>query len=355
MPGEHHAGTCLGIETTAHTFGVGVVDFEGTVRAVVNQTFVPEVGGLHPREVAEHHAKQFPGVIRRAMDAAGTTWDDIQLVAFSQGPGLGACLRVGATVARALAQDLGVPLVGVNHCIGHVEIGRVTCAVDDPLTLYVSGGNTILTAFESGRYQIFGETLDMAIGNMIDAFARRAGLAHPGGPKIEKLARASQEYLPLPYVVKGMDLSFSGILTAASTLLEEGHPLEAVAYSLQETCFAMLTEVTERALAHTRKREVLLTGGVAANKRLQAMVRTISEDHDARFEVVPLRLAGDNGAMIAWAGVVQYVASGPTPLPASRINPKWRMDQVPVPWRRAEGEGGKEQDKAVAEEGDAHE
>ncbi|MHA1732234.1 MAG: bifunctional N(6)-L-threonylcarbamoyladenine synthase/serine/threonine protein kinase [Promethearchaeota archaeon] len=327
---------CLGIESTAHTFGAGVVTFDGTVEAVVNDTYVPEQGGLHPRKVAEHHADVFGAVVGRALDVAGISARDLSLVAFSRGPGLGACLRIGAVVGRTLSQALGIPLVGVNHCVAHVEIGRLERGMDDPLALYVSGGNTIVTAFENGRYQVFGETLDVAVGNMIDAFARKAGIPHPGGPKIEQLASLSHEYVPLPYSVKGMDLSFSGLLTAATKRLSEGYPIEDVSYSLQEVAFAMLAEVTERALAHTEKEEVLLTGGVAANKRLQEMVGIVSEDHGARFATVTPRLAGDNGAMIAWTGVLEYGARGGTNLGDSRPIPKWRLDQVPIPWRGEE-------------------
>jgi N6-L-threonylcarbamoyladenine synthase/protein kinase Bud32 len=328
----------LGIESTAHTFGIGIVDFDGEIYSLVNDMYIPEKGGLHPVQVKEHHLDNFARAINSALSEAGCSIKDIDLVAFSQSPGLGPALRVGALVARIISEILKIPIVGVNHCIAHVEIGRLKCKVDDPLTLYVSGGNTIVSAFESERYQIFGETLDLPVGNMIDAFARDAGLSHPGGPKIEKLARESTNYIPLPYVVKGMDLSFSGLYTAAKKLLEsenfnKKYELKDVAYSLQETAFAMLTEVTERALAHTEKKEVLLTGGVAANKRLQEMIKYISNEHGARFEVVPLKYAGDNGGMIAWLGILQYKAEGGKNLSETVIKPKERMDKVPVPWR----------------------
>ncbi|MHA1897808.1 MAG: bifunctional N(6)-L-threonylcarbamoyladenine synthase/serine/threonine protein kinase [Promethearchaeota archaeon] len=329
---------CLGIESTAHTFGVGIVDFTGNVLARVNDTYVPDSGGLHPRKVVEHHHNVFLDVIKRALKEADLSIKDIDLIAFSQGPGLGPCLRIGAGVARTLAQKLKVPLIGVNHCVGHVEIGRRVSGAKDPLTLYVSGGNTMVNAFESGRYQVFGETLDIAVGNMIDMVAREMGLPHPGGPKIEKMARAAKRYLKLPYVVKGMDLSFSGIFTYCKNLINSpkygfAYTAEDVAYSLQETAFAMLTEVTERALAHTEKSEVLLTGGVAANKRLQEMIKYISEEHGAKFHVVPLKLAGDNGAMIAWVGILYYLNNGGMEIKDTQVDPKWRMDEVFTPWR----------------------
>lgn len=329
---------CLGIESTAHTFSVGIVDFEGNIYGLANDIYIPEKGGLHPALVREQHLNNFRSVITEALTKANTSIKNISLIAFSQSPGLAPVLKIGALVARILSQLLDIPIVGVNHCIAHVEIGRLKCNIKDPLTLYVSGGNTIVSAFESGRYQIFGETLDLAIGNMIDSFARDAGLSHPGGPKIEKLASESNKYLPLPYVVKGMDLSFSGLYTAVKRLIESNeynlsYNLNDVANSLQETAFAMLTEVTERALAHTEKDEVLLTGGVAANKRLQEMISSISKEHSSRFEVVPLKYAGDNGAMIGWTGILRYKAEDGHSIEDTIIKPKERMDQITIPWR----------------------
>ncbi|MHA1791554.1 MAG: KEOPS complex N(6)-L-threonylcarbamoyladenine synthase Kae1 [Promethearchaeota archaeon] len=322
----------LGIESTAHTFGVGIVDEEGNVLSSVNDTYVPIEGGLHPLKTATHHVECFQDVFKKALEKAGVDFNAIDLIAFSQGPGLGPCLRVGATIARTLHLKLNIPIVGVNHCIAHVEIGRLTTGCDDPLTVYVSGGNTIISAFDCGRYQIFGETLDIALGNMLDTFARAAGLQHPGGPKIEALSRKSSNLISLPYTVKGMDLSFSGLLTAAKKKLSK-YPIEDLAFSIQETAFAMLAEVAERAISHTEKKDMLLTGGVAANGRLKEMIEIIAEDHGANFHAVPVKLAGDNGAMIAWNGLLLYNNSGGMELRDTIVDPKWRLDQVPIPWR----------------------
>jgi universal protein Kae1 len=328
---------CLGIESTADDFGVGVSTFSGNILANVSSGYIPETGGIHPREAARHHAEVADNVLAEALAKAEVKPKDLTVVAFSQGPGLGPCLRTGATVARALASYLGVPLVGVNHSVGHIEIGKLKTGAKDPLTLYVSGGNTMVTAFASGRYRIFGETLDIALGNCLDVFAREAGLKHrkglPFGAAVEQLAQNGQEFIPLPYVVKGMDLSLSGLLTAAVSLVHKGEcKLEDLCYSLQETAFSMVTEVTERALAHTEKQEVLLTGGVAANKRLQAMLKVIAEEHDAKFSVVPREFAADNGAMIAWTGVLAYTHGMVTPIEESFVHLRWRVDKVDVPW-----------------------
>jgi len=328
---------CLGIESTADDFGVGISTFEGKILANISDAYMPAEGGIHPREAARHHADVADTVLRVALEKSGVKPRDVNVIAFSQGPGLGPSLRTGATVARALASYLSVPLVGVNHSVAHIEVGKLETGAVDPVTLYVSGGNTIVTAFDSGRYRVFGETLDIALGNCLDVFARAAGLKQvkgvPLGAALERLAAEGKTLVSLPYVVKGMDLSLSGLLTAAIALLQKGEcKLEDLCYSLQEYAFSMVTEVTERALAHTEKEEVLLTGGVAANRRLQAMLNSIAEEHNAKFNVVPKRFATDNGAMIAWTGVLAYNHGLVTPLEESFVKLRWRVDKVDVPW-----------------------
>ena len=322
------------MESTADNLGIGIVSSDKQVLANYIKIHVPQEGGIHPREAARHHSENMGKAIKTALDQAEITMKDVDIISFAQGPGLGPCLRTGATGARALAAYLKKPLVGVNHCVAHVEVGRMATDAVDPLTLYVSGGNTIVSGYESGRYRIFGETLDIAIGNCLDTFARAAGLEYPGGPEIERRARLGDKLIRLPYVVKGMDLSYSGLLTAITTELMTGkHDVNDLCFSLQETAYAMLGEITERALAHTNKPELLLTGGVAANKRLAGIVIDIAEDHGATPYIVPIRLAADNGAMIAWTGLIAYEAGHQTPLDESHVNPYWRMDQVKVPWR----------------------
>ena len=327
----------LGIESTADDFSVGITTFEGKILANIISVHMPTEGGIHPREAARHHAEVAGEIIHRALEKSEVRSNRIQAVAFSQGPGLGPCLRTGATAARALASYLNVPLIGVNHCIAHIEIGKLITGAKDPLTLYVSGGNTIISAYDDGYYRVFGETLDIAIGNCLDVFAREAAQrqspGNPYGAAVEKLASHGKTLIPLPFTIKGMDLSFSGLLTATKEALHsQKHRLEDICFSLQEVAFSMLAEVTERALAHTEKTELLLTGGVAANKRLQAMLQTIAEEHNARFSVVPKEYALDNGAMIAWTGSLAYKKGITTPIEKSTVKLKWRLDQVPVPW-----------------------
>ncbi|MDD1770690.1 MAG: hypothetical protein LUO79_06360 [Methanomassiliicoccales archaeon] len=157
----------LGIEGTAHTVGVGIVDEDAKVLANEGRMYRPEKGGIHPREAANHHAENVVPLISKAVQTAGISLKDVDLVTFSQGPGLGPCLRTVATAARALSLRLKVPIIGVNHCIAHLEIGRVKTPAKDPVLLYASGGNTQVIAFANGRYRIFGETLDMVIWKLI--------------------------------------------------------------------------------------------------------------------------------------------------------------------------------------------
>jgi N6-L-threonylcarbamoyladenine synthase/protein kinase Bud32 len=328
---------CLGIESTADDFSVGISTFGGETSANIISAYMPEEGGIHPREAARHHADVASKVLEEAFAKSGIKPQDLSIIAFAQGPGLGPCLRTGATIARALASYLKIPLVGVNHCIAHIEIGKLKTGVKDPITLYVSGGNTIVAAFDSGRYRVFGETLDIALGNCLDVFAREAGLRQragmPFGAIVEEFAAKGKKLIPLPYTVKGMDTSFSGLLTATVNMLKRGeYTLPDLCYSLQETAFSMVTEVTERALAHTEKKEVLLTGGVAANKRLQSMIGAIAKEHDAEFDVVPSEFAVDNGAMIAWTGVLAYKHGIVTPIEKSFVKLRWRLEEVEVPW-----------------------
>jgi len=324
---------CLGIEGTAHTVGVGIVDESCRVLANEIDMVRPQAGGIHPREAANHHADAVVPLLRKALDAAHVDPSAVDVVAFSQGPGLGPCLRTVATAARALALALDRPLIGVNHCVAHIEIGRGTTPCEDPVLLYVSGGNTQVIAFARGRYRVFGETLDIGIGNLLDKFARECGLPFPGGPVLETLAAAGSALLPLPYSVKGMDVAFSGILTAALALRRAGRTLEDLAFSIQEIAFAMLTEVTERAMAHIGKDEVLLGGGVARNRRLQGMVARMAQDRGARLFVPPGDLCIDNGAMIAWTGLLMHRAGVTMRLEETAVDQRFRTDEVEVTWR----------------------
>ena len=254
------------------------------------------------------------------------------MVSFSQGPGLAPCLLVGLKKAQELSKKTNAPLVGVNHCIAHLEIGKLMTQAKDPVLLYPSGANTQVIAYEAGKYRVFGETLDMGVGNFIDAFARYIGLGFPGGPKIEKLALQGKEYIELPYVVKGMDVSFSGILTNLKHKHDsKKYSNEDLAFSLQETVFAMLVEVSERAMAHCNKNELVLGGGVACNKRLQQMCKIMCEERNAKFFVPPNEVLTDNGLMIGWLGILQS-KEATKDYNLIDIKPYERTDDVKVTW-----------------------
>ncbi|MCL2142857.1 MAG: bifunctional N(6)-L-threonylcarbamoyladenine synthase/serine/threonine protein kinase [Methanomassiliicoccaceae archaeon] len=323
----------LGIEGTAHTLGVGITDEKCSVLANVIDMYRPPEGGLHPREAANHHADTVAATISKALSDANLSLDDVDVVSFSKGPGLGPCLRVAATAARALSVRLGIPIIGVNHCVAHVEIGNATTGCKDPVLLYASGGNTQVIAFANGKYRIFGETLDIGIGNMLDKLGRELGLGYYAGPTIEKLAKEGKELLDLPYSVKGMDMAFSGIMTAAVSLKKKGHKLNDIAYSVQETCFAMLAEVTERAMAHVGKDEVLMGGGVAQNSRLRDMISEMASERNAKMFVPPPRLCIDNGAMIAWLGHLMYDSGVRMSIDETKVEQRFRTDEVDVTWR----------------------
>ena len=324
----------LGIEGTAHTLGIGVVDSERKVLSNVIDMYRPPQGGLHPREAANHHAEVVAGDIEKAVSDAGISLKDVGLVAFSMGPGLGPCLRVAGTAARALALSLDVPIIGVNHCISHIEIGNAMTGCTDPCLLYASGGNTQVIAYSDSRYRIFGETQDVGIGNMLDKLGRDLGLGFYAGPTIEKLALDGDKLLDLPYSVKGIDIAFSGILTAAMAYKEKGCRLEDICFSVQETAFSMLTEVTERAMAHVGKSEVLLGGGVAQNGRLREMVGEMAKERGGRMFVPDRQFCRDNGAMIAWLGNLMYSSGVRMDVGDTEVRQRFRTDEVSVTWRK---------------------
>ncbi len=330
----------VGIESTAHTLSFGLVDMDGEPHNSYSSLFRPDEGGIHPREAADHHSDIASKLLRRMLSEENLHPNQIKGIAFSQGPGLGPCLRVGATVARALAANWNIPLIGVNHCVAHIEIGRNQTGCEDPVLLYVSGGNTQVIARAGDRYQVLGETLDIGIGNMLDKFARSQGIPFPGGPKIEILANewlvknpdADLEDIPLPYSVQGMDLNFSGILNAAQQRISEGHEIGAVCWSLQEHAFAACVEVAERALAHTGKNELLLGGGVACNERIRDMSTKMCIQRGDIASWPEKRFCIDNGTMIAELGRRMLNVGISTDMSLSSVDPSLRTDHTIVTW-----------------------
>jgi N6-L-threonylcarbamoyladenine synthase/protein kinase Bud32 len=333
----------LGIEGTAWAASAAVFDTDSDQLTVESDAYVPESGGIDPREAADHMSTAVPAVIdaalaeATAMAAESTDGDDtpaapVDAVAFSRGPGLGPCLRIVGTAARTLADLLDVPLVGVNHMIAHLEIGRHQSGFDSPICLNASGANAHVLGYHEGRYRILGETMDTGVGNGLDKFARHVGWSHPGGPKIEDAA-ADGEYVELPYVVKGMDFSFAGLITSAQQAADDGVPVADLCVSLQEHVFGMLTEVTERALALTGRDELVLGGGVGQNARLREMLEAMCGARGASLYAPEPHLLRDNAGMIAVLGAKMARAGETIAIEDSTVRPSFRPDEVPVTWR----------------------
>jgi len=321
--------TCIGFESTAHTFGIGVVKYPPfQIICDVRRTYRPVSGGIHPSEAAKHH-------VDKALEALVETVSkfdvkQVDVVAFARGPGLGPCLRIGAALARMLSLKLEKPLVGVNHAASHINIARALTRAVNPVVLYVSGGNTQVLHASGGRYVILGETEDISVGNLIDVFARKAGLGFPGGPRVMELASKSSRLVKLPYSVKGMNVSFSGMLTMLESLVGK-EPVEDLCFSIQETAFSMLIEVSERAMAMLGVNEFIIAGGVGANSRLRQMAGEMCRERNTVFKDYPVEYYADNGVMIAWEGIIQYMLGEKLAVEDSTVKPRWRITDVKPP------------------------
>ncbi len=369
----------LGIESTAHTFSCAIMVKtgydRGRILSDVRHVYRPDDGeGIHPREASRHHVEHAPEVLAQCLEESKTSVADIDLISYAAGPGLGPCLRVGAVVARSLASFHGIPIYPVNHAIGHIELGKLLTGARNPLVLLVSGGHTMLLAFLDRQWRVFGETLDITLGQLLDQFGRALGLASPCGRVIEEMAQQGrqpgvspagrgngasdnygngssnkgtrrtarhqrqqpqqqqqqqqQQYVPLPYTVKGNDVSFSGLLSAAKSAAKSDK--YSACFSLQETAFAMIGEAVERALSFTGKRELMVVGGVAANKRLSAMLSDVCRRHSCRFFVVPLKYAGDCGSQICWTGLLESNVKRGAAMSDTFVTQSWRLDTVRV-------------------------
>jgi len=330
----------IGFEGSANKIGVGIIQ-DGKVLSNPRHTFISPPGeGFMPNETAKHHKAHILGLTKQAIEQAKIRPSDIDAISFTKGPGMAAPLLTVAIVARTLAQLWSKPLIGVNHCIGHIEMGRLITGAKNPTVLYVSGGNTQVISYENRRYRIFGETIDIAVGNCLDRFARCLKLSNDPSPgyNIEQMARNGKKFFELPYCVKGMDVSFSGLLSfieqkAPKLLKDKKYTAEDLCFSLQETIFAMLVEITERAMAHCNSNEVLLVGGVGCNKRLQDMMKTMCEQRNGYMFATDERFCIDNGAMIAQAGYEMYNQGMFSEMKETTVTQRYRTDEVEIKWR----------------------
>ncbi|KAK0635671.1 putative tRNA threonylcarbamoyladenosine biosynthesis protein kae-1 [Bombardia bombarda] len=322
----------LGCEGSANKLGIGVIAHN------------PSTG--EATVLSNHHRAYFVRIAKQALADAGVAIADIDCICYTRGPGMGGPLTSVAIGARTLALLWGKELVGVNHCVGHIEMGRAITGATNPVVLYVSGGNTQVIAYAEQRYRIFGEALDIAVGNCLDRFARTLEISNDPAPgyNIEQLAKKGKVLLDLPYAVKGMDCSFSGILARADELAAQmkagGKTLDGetftpadLCFSLQETVFAMLVEITERAMAHVGSKQVLIVGGVGCNERLQEMMGGMAAERGGSVYATDERFCIDNGIMIAHAGLLAYETGSKTPLEESTCTQRFRTDEVFVKWR----------------------
>ncbi|XP_074597226.1 putative tRNA N6-adenosine threonylcarbamoyltransferase Tcs3 isoform X2 [Brevipalpus obovatus] len=307
----------IGFEGSANKLGIGIVQ-DGKILANPRVTYITPPGeGFQPRNTARHHQQKLIQVLEKCLQESGIHLEDVDVFCYTKGPGMGGPLVSVAVAVRTLALLYNKPIVGVNHCIAHIEMGKLVTNAVNPTVLYVSGGNTQIIAFSNGKYRIFGETIDIAVGNCLDRFARVLKLSNDPSPgyNIEQEAKNGKKLAPLPYVVKGMDVSFSGLLSF-----------------IEETIFAMLVETTERAMSNTNSNEVLIVGGVGCNERLQEMMLKMAEERGAKLYATDDRYCVDNGAMIAQAGLLMFKSGQITPLAETTCTQRFRTDEVDVTW-----------------------
>ncbi|KAJ7837487.1 glycoprotease family-domain-containing protein [Mycena olivaceomarginata] len=362
----------IGLEGSANKFGAGVIrhgeDGSTVVLSNIRHTYITPPGeGFQPRDTALHHREWALKIINECLVKANVSMHDVDCICFTKGPGMGAPLQSVALVARTLSLLFDKPLIGVNHCVD-IEMGREVTGAQNPVVLYVSGGNTQVIAYSRQCYRIFGETLDIAVGNCLDRFARVLDLSNDPAPgyNIEQEAKKGKRLLTLPYATKGMDVSFSGILTAVEAYTfdkrfrADGQPRNSddqdiitpadLCFSLQETIYAMLVEITERAMAHIGSKEILIVGGVGCeysfvatmsssifrftgNERLQEMMAIMAKEREGKVFAMDESFCIDNGIMIAQAGLLSFRMGFETPLSKSTTTQRFRTDEVHVSWR----------------------
>ncbi|AJH22981.1 O-sialoglycoprotein endopeptidase [Bacillus velezensis] len=311
----------LGIETSCDETAASVVK---NGKDIISNVVASQIeshkrfGGVVPEIASRHHVEQITLVIEEALSKAEMGFDDLDAIAVTEGPGLVGALLIGVNAAKALSFAHQIPLVGVHHIAGHIYANRLIGELQFPaLALVVSGGHTELVYMkEHGSFEVIGETLDDAAGEAYDKVARTMGLPYPGGPQIDKLAAAGTDSIPLPraWLEEGSyNFSFSGLKSAVINTLHNASqkneviPPEDLAASFQQSVIDVLTAKTSKAAKEYGVKQVLLAGGVAANKGLRAALqREFSHSGDPELVIPPLSLCTDNAAMIAAAGTVAF-------------------------------------------------
>jgi N6-L-threonylcarbamoyladenine synthase len=310
----------MGIETSCDETAVAIVKNGREILANVVASQIEShkrFGGVVPEIASRHHVEQITLVLEEALAQANVDMKDLDAIAVTEGPGLVGALLIGVNAAKALAFANGIPLVGVHHIAGHIYANRLVAEMKFPLlSLVVSGGHTELIYMkEHGHFEVIGETRDDAAGEAYDKVARTLNLPYPGGPHIDRLAHEGQATIDLPraWLEEGSyDFSFSGLKSAVINVVhnaqqrgEEIAP-EELAASFQESVIDVLVTKTQRAVKEYSVKQVLLAGGVAANKGLREKLSTEFADSDVEIVIPPLSLCTDNAAMIAAAGSVMY-------------------------------------------------
>ncbi|MBO9131417.1 tRNA (adenosine(37)-N6)-threonylcarbamoyltransferase complex transferase subunit TsaD [Bacillus sp. 165] len=311
----------LGIETSCDETAVAIIK-DGT--EILSNVVASQIeshkrfGGVVPEIASRHHVEQITIVLEEAMKQAEITFDDIDAIAVTEGPGLVGALLIGVNAAKALAFAHDIPLVPVHHIAGHIYANQLVEELEFPLlALVVSGGHTELVYMrEHNSFEVIGETRDDAAGEAYDKVARTLSLPYPGGPYIDRLAHEGQPIIDLPRAwleADSYDFSFSGLKSAVINTVhnakqrgEEIAP-EDLAASFQESVIDVLVTKTLRAAQEYKVKQVLLAGGVAANKGLRSTLETSFTTLDTMQLIIPpLSLCTDNAAMIAVAGTVAY-------------------------------------------------
>jgi N6-L-threonylcarbamoyladenine synthase len=332
----------LGIESSCDETGIAVYDTEsGQIwqRLYSQIEKHREYGGVVPELASRDHVVKAAPMLVDILDEIGGT-EALDGIAYTRGPGLMGALMVGANLARGLAFACDLPLLGVHHMEGHLLAPML--AGDSPelpfVALLVSGGHTLLVEVrELGCYRILGESLDDAVGEAFDKTAKLLGLPYPGGPELAALADSvgqSRFLFPRPMTNRpGLDFSFSGLKTAALTMVRKNEPLDdelrvAIAHAFQEAVVDTLRIKCMRALEQTGYQSLVIAGGVGANRRLRSELQQHVQAAGARLYFPALEYCTDNGAMIAYAGALRLL-QGQTDEGVSDVKARWSLESLP--------------------------
>jgi N6-L-threonylcarbamoyladenine synthase len=332
----------LGIESSCDETGVALYQMGRGLLSHALHTQIAmhsEYGGVVPELASRDHVQRVIPLIRQIMKEADISFDQINAIAYTQGPGLGGALLVGASVANSLAYALDIPTIGIHHLEGHL----LSPLLSDPapefpfVALLVSGGHTQLMRVDGvGKYELLGETVDDAAGEAFDKSAKLLGLGYPGGPALAKLAATGRPgiyKLPRPMMHSGdLDFSFSGLKTAVLTLVRQSEMNPQthadIAYAAQEAIVDVLAHKARAALAKTGLSQLVVAGGVGANQMLRSRLTTEIGKRGGRVFYPDLEFCTDNGAMIAFAGALRLAEQQGDKDYRFNVKPRWNLEEL---------------------------